>query len=483
MSKLCLTLTETSLEDCLIVIEQNKSYIDLIELRVDFLSKEQQSQLDKYKFDLPTILTFRKVVDGGNYSGSEDYRISKLLEGIKSNNFDFVDLEENLIAPELELYAKKFGVKVIRSFHDFNGVPDNLANRIQNLKRNCNEIPKAAVMINSSADLLKFYREALSIVSEEKILLGMGNYGFNTRILAEKIGSFLTFSSKKGVSAAPGHADPELLNSVYRFREIKNEWSLMGIIGNPVMHTKSPKIHNNGYNELGLDSVYIPFETDNLGDFLQIAELLNIKGFSVTVPFKNNIISYLDSVTEAVSQIGACNTVVRIGDQWVGENTDSTGFITPLIETYGDIKDKNITLIGAGGAAKAALYELKRSGANILVVNRTVENAEKLANNFKASFFKLDKSSSTNIEEYSDIIVQTTNAGMHPLENINPLEFYNFNGEEFLYDIIYTPEQTKFLKSGIEKGCRTLNGWPMLLAQGYRQFKLFTGYEYPESLK
>lgn len=479
MSKLCLTLTEKTLKDCNNILKTNIHEIDLIELRVDFLNSNEQKNIKYFNTNIPVILTFRKVVDGGLYEGEEKYRKEILLEGIKCGNFDFVDLEEDLIAPKLESAAKEHNVKIIRSFHDFNGVPQNLGKKLLKIRRNLDEIPKAAVMINNTKDLLVFYKEALSIKDDNKILLGMGTFGFNTRILAAKIGSYLTFCSKEGVSAAPGHVSPSILNGIYRFREIKKDWLLIGIIGNPVMHTMSPGLHNDGYSKLGLDAVYIPFETDDLQSFLELANLLELKGFSVTVPFKNDIIPLLDNVTNGVKEIGACNTVIKIDKMWVGENTDSLGFINPLLEKYGTLKEKKVTVIGAGGAAKSALYELKKEGAKVLLLNRTMSKAEELSKQFNTLFAKLDINSINKIKEFSDVVIQTTNVGMHPLENINPLDFFNFTGKEFLYDIIYTPKETLFLKSGVVNGCKTLNGWQMLLEQGYRQFKLFTGYEYP----
>lgn len=479
MSKICLTVTESCINDALELINSSRTDIDMVELRVDYLTPEDQMNLDQFNVDLPVILTFRKEVDGGLYTGDDDYRLSCLLKAVLTKNFNYVDLEEDLYAPGLENAAIEMDMKIIRSFHDFKGLPKNLAHKLQDIKRHETEIPKAAVMINSTAELLEFYIEVMKLPAEEKIVLGMGAMGFSTRILAEKIGSLLTFCSKEGVEAAPGHVSPKLLNETYRFREITDEWSLMGIIGNPVMHTKSPVIHNAGYRKLGLDAVYVPFETDDPTKFLELAALLNMKGFSVTVPFKNDIIPLMDGLTESVRSIGACNTVTRIDGKWIGENSDYTGFIKPLLKEYGSLEGKNVTLIGAGGAAKACLYALKEEGAKVLVVNRTVEKAKDLAIQFDTEFVGLNKENIDKIAQYSDVIVQTTNVGMHPLEHINPLEFFPLTGKEYLYDIIYTPEVTCFLQAGVDKGCKTLNGWPMLLEQGYRQFRLFTGMDYP----
>ncbi len=479
MSKLCLTITEKRISDSIEICKKYESSVDMYEFRIDFLEKSELENLDNFKSSKPVILTYRKVKDGGQYSGSEEFRLQVLSQGIKTGNFAYVDLEEDLISPEIERVAEKNSVKIIRSFHDFNGVPKNLAQKLQSIKRSEKEIPKAAVMIKNSKELLAFYKEALKIVDKDKILLGMGNTGFNTRILAAKIGSYLTFCSKDGASAAPGHVSPEVLNKTYQFRNISRDSAIFGIIGNPLMHTKSPEIHNSGYKKLGIDAVYVPFEIDNPETFMSIAELLGIRGFSVTVPFKSDIIPCLDSVTNSVKEIGACNTVTRIGKSWVGENSDYVGFINPLKREYGSLEGKKVTVIGAGGAAKASIYALKNEGAKILVLNRTVEKAEELAEEFDTEFSGLDEDGIIKLKDYNDVIIQTTNVGMHPMENIDPVNYYNFTGSEFLYDIIYNPETTKFLERGRNSGCKILNGWQMLLEQGYRQFKLFTGMEYP----
>ncbi|MBN2617523.1 MAG: shikimate dehydrogenase [Spirochaetales bacterium] len=479
MSKLCLTITETSLESVYNTIKNNFDNIDLVELRVDFLDISEQCKIDTFKCNKPVILTFRKKIDGGLYCGDESYREKILIQGIKSGNFSYVDLEEDLHSTDIDKAVLSSGIRVIRSFHDFNGVPQNLADRIKNIIRNSNEIPKAAVMINGTNELLTFYKEVEKLGFITKIVLGMGSYGFNTRILAERIGSYLTFCSKEGSSAAPGHVSPQLLNDIYRFRKIERNWKIMGIIGNPVMHTKSPLIHNRGYKELDLNAVYVPFETNNLEQFMEICKLLNIEGFSVTVPFKNDIIPLLDGVTESVKQIGACNTVTRVGDKWIGDNSDYVGFINPLLQAYGSIQDKQISVIGAGGAAKAAVFALKSHGAKVVILNRTLKNAEVLAKDFNTDCAELSIDSIDTLNRFSDIIVQTTNVGMHPLESINPLDFYTFSGNEFVYDIIYSPEKTILLDKAEKAGCRILNGWKMLEEQAYRQFKLFTGLEYP----
>lgn len=482
MARICLALTESTLEENLKILTGYSGQIDMAELRCDFLTEEEMVRVSEFPglTDLPLILTFRKVCDGGKFNRDEEIRLS-LMEKALNGNFSFVDLEEGLHAPALEKKARERGIRIIRSFHDFDKVPENLAERLINSLHSSDEIPKAAVMPKSTADLKRIFEENEKLGDRDKILLGMGTYGFSTRILAGVMGSYLTFCSKEGgVTAAPGHVSPEVLNNIYRFRNINSETVICGIIGHPVMHTRSPLIHNEGYSKLGLNYVYIPFETDDVKEFFSLAEKLSIRGFSVTVPHKNDVIPLLDEMSSGVKAIGACNTVWKKEGKWFGENTDAEGFIIPL-RALTELKNKRVSVIGAGGAAKACVFALLEEGCSVTIFNRTYEKARLLAEQMSCSSAPLGPDSLEALKESSDILVQTTSAGMHPMEDRNPLDFYDFTGEETAYDIIYTPEKTLFLLEAEKKGCAILNGYEMLKEQGYKQFKLFTGTEYPRA--
>ncbi len=207
---------------------------------------------------------------------------------------------------------------------------------------------------------------------------------------------------------------------------------------------------------------------------------------SVTIPHKESVLYYLNEQSPEVSAIGACNTIVKRNNKWNGYNTDVGGFKRALIEFLGGqkIKRKKVAIIGAGGAARAVAYVLKEMGAKVCVFNRTLEHAQNLANLFGLAYCQLDVHSASVLDEYSNLIVQTTSVGMNSTEKSDesndPIYFYNFRGDELVFDIIYTPTVTPMMKRAKDSGCRVCNGYKMLEYQAYEQFKLFTGCDYED---
>lgn len=205
---------------------------------------------------------------------------------------------------------------------------------------------------------------------------------------------------------------------------------------------------------------------------------------SVTIPFKESVMFYLHELSPEAMQIGACNTIVRKNYKWIGYNTDCTGFERALLEFLGTVKTKKmkVAIIGAGGAAKAIAYTVKKLGMKACVFNRTLENAQKLAERYNFEAAALTADSLEMLDEYSSLIIQTTSVGMNsegPSSPENdPLYFYKFRGNEMVFDIIYTPAATPIMRRASSAGCKVCNGYKMLEYQAYEQFKLFTGEDY-----
>ncbi len=488
-SGICLCLTAPTVAEDLALVARYRRHVDLLELRADFLLPDEARRAAELarKVDLPVILTVRRQGDGGTFSGDERDRI-QLLRRIVSGGFAFVDLEEDLAAPELDRSIREAGTRVIRSFHDRNGVPRDLARRMTVLARSAREIPKAAVFPRGSADLLVLLEAFAATDRIPKVLLGMGDYGFPTRVLAPRLGSLFCYSSPPQGLAASGHVDPETLDELYRYHRIRPATQVFGVIGNPVMHSLSPVIHNRGFGRLGTDAVYLPFLVDDLEPFFRVADLLGIRGFSVTIPHKVDVISRLQSRDNFVTAIGACNTVHRGADgKWEGSNTDAPGFLAPLLRAFGGRLPRGMraTVIGAGGAGRAVAHALAAEGATMLVLNRTPVRAQELAGEINArgagiaQAAGLDESGVKLAGSFSDLIVQTTSVGMAGQENEDPLPGYRFSGRETVYDLVYVPEMTTFLNRAEAAGCRIIRGSQMLLAQAFEQFRVFTGHDYP----
>ncbi len=485
---ICLTLMENSIESNLKVLEKNRHLVDMAELRLDMLIDPLAVAPDKIKskFELPLIITYRKKIDGGRYEGSKSYRRDILYSYAKSG-FAFIDLELASSFPEVEKAALESRTRIIRSYHNLEEVPDNLDTIIRELASRPGEIPKAAVYSGSSSETLKLFKvfEKTRDI-KEKIILGMGEYGIPSRILYKKLGSIISYCSGSDNSGVPGQLTPADMKNLYRADKINNSTSVYGIIGKPVMHSRSPQLHNKAYQKALINAVYIPFKVDDIGSFFNLASLLNIRGFSVTVPHKVDIIEFIDERSPEIDRILSCNTVSRSGMLWKGFNTDMDGFLIPLISKIagtglknGGLKLSSVktgAVIGAGGAARAVITALQSLDIKITIFNRSESRGAKLAAETGASFFPLNR---IDLLSDFDLIVQTTTVGMTPDVDNTPLPGYKFRKNQIVYDIIYTPLETKLLKDAESAGSVTIGGMAMLQAQGIRQYEIFTNGRFP----
>lgn len=480
---ICLTLMENSIESNLKVLEKNRHLVDMAELRLDMLIDPLAVAPDiiKSKFELPLIITYRKKIDGGRYEGGKSYRRDILYSYAKSG-FAFIDLELESSFPEVEKAALESRTRIIRSYHNLEEVPDDLDAIIRELASRPGEIPKAAVYSGSSRETLKLFKvfEKTREI-KEKIILGMGEYGIPSRILYKKLGSIISYCSGSDNSGAPGQLTPADMKNLYRADKINNSTSVYGIIGNPVIHSRSPQLHNKAYQKALINAVYIPFKVDDIGSFFNLASLLNIRGFSVTVPHKVDIIEFIDERSPEIDRILSCNTVSRSGMLWKGFNTDMDGFLIPLIskiDSSGMKPDiiKSGAVIGAGGAARAVITALQSLNIKITIFNRSENRGAKLAFETGASFFPLSR---IDLLSGFDLIVQTTTVGMTPDADKTPLPGYKFRKNQIVYDIIYTPLETKLLKDAESAGSVTIGGMAMLQAQGIRQYEIFTNGQFP----
>ncbi len=475
---ICLSLMEKSIKDNLKTFKKYQNTIDMVELRLDMLDDPTIFSPSKIKnlFSVPIIITFRRKIDGGNFKGTEMYRRLVLYEFSK-NNFEYIDLEIDTNFSEVEQEAHLNGIRIIRSYHNFIEVPENLENVIRSLSKKAGEIPKVAVYPNNSKEALELFKVIDSVTDiKEKIVIGMGEYGIPSRILYKRLGSILSFCSVKAKLAAPGQLSPEEMDSVYHTKKINKSTLVFGIIGNPVMHSLSPKLHNYAYSRGCVDAVYLPFKVDDIAAFFNLAKILSIKGFSVTIPYKINILEFLDKISPEIKTIKSCNTVLREGNCWKGFNTDQDGFLTPLLPLLNGGNFKNAAIIGAGGAARAIISALSSCNIKLTIFNRTVDKGEKLAFETGTSFLPLTNAKYLN--NY-DIIIQTTNVGMSPYENRSPVPDCVFRKGQIVYDIIYKPEKTKFLKEAEKASAIILNGAAMLQAQGIKQYEIFIGQPFP----
>jgi len=495
MAKICVCLNGKTLAQDLELLEKNRKYVDLAELRVDCLDPDERFHIRRFPemAGLPVILTVRRNLEGGYYVGGEGSRISLLAKGLayaaadQRRNFAYVDLEEDLNVPSLEEAARTFGTRIIRSWHNMEGVDQDLSGRIKKLRRVGDELVKVAVTAGSLGDVVKVYKAAKETAGIDKILLCMGEYGVNTRILSEFLGSRISYTSVEGDGikyGAPGQLEPKVLAELYHFREITTKTKIFAIAGFPLKFTNSPLFFNTVFKMEQADAVFIPVVADSVESLINLAEEIGISGLSISVPYKEKILPYLAGRSEKASAIGACNTLVKGFEGWMGYNTDAPGFSDSLLSYIGkkDLKGKKVTIIGAGAAAKAAAFEVNRLRGKALILNRTPAKARSLAEPYRFAWAAFDSRGAVMMEKYSDIIIQASTAGMAPHADSDPIEFYKFTGKEIVMDFIYEPPKTPCLMRAEQAGCKILNGSDLLHRQARYQYGFFMNREFPPSL-
>ncbi|HVO73496.1 MAG TPA: shikimate dehydrogenase [Ignavibacteriaceae bacterium] len=266
---------------------------------------------------------------------------------------------------------------------------------------------------------------------------------------------------------------------------------LIGLLGHPIKHTYSPFIHNVAIELKKLNYIYLPFDvpTANLKNALKGMIALGIKGFNVTIPHKENILHFLNDVSEEASIIGAVNTIVNDHGKLTGYNTDVQGILETLNPYKESINNERISVVGAGGAARAVIYSLVRyfKPRKIILVNRTEERAESLKNYFKDKMkfdsfktMELFPPEMVNVFKESKLIINATPIGMYPDsdDSITNLED-SFIKDHIVFDLVYNPPQTRLLQTALKKGAVTLNGLKMLVFQAAKSFELWTGEQMP----
>lgn len=255
---------------------------------------------------------------------------------------------------------------------------------------------------------------------------------------------------------------------------IDRQTQLYGVIGYPLGHTLSPVMHNAAFRAVGLNAVYLAFETRDLSGALAGMRALGLRGLSVTIPHKTAVIPLLDEVDDLAEKIGAVNTVSNRAGRLVGTNTDGLGALRALEEKT-VLAGQSVLIVGAGGAARAIGYLLKGRGLRLTLTNRSRTKGEALADFLNCSFRPLKEMK----ELPADLLVQTTPIGMFPHEDQCLLEPEDLDPGMTVMDVIYNPLETRLIRLARERGCTTLSGLPMFIHQGAEQFRQWTEMEPP----
>jgi 3-dehydroquinate dehydratase / shikimate dehydrogenase len=503
-SRICVSICERTVDALAKAIAKAAQTADLIEIRLDCIASEDlKSSFDQINqlllsSSIPAILTFRPAEQGGASDASYEARYAFWKEqGLRLPHL--CDLEID-VAEQFAREAVSTRIdwsRVICSYHDFAGASgrgelDWLAGLEQIYKRLSATpagILKIAVQADDAIDCLPIFnllergrREGRKIIA-----IAMGTSGIATRILGPSRGAFLTYAALENETAtAPGQTTARELREVYRIEEIDLQTKIFGLIGLPVSHSVSHQMHNAAFAAAGVNAVYLPYEVREIKRFIRrmihprTRELSwTMSGLSVTAPYKTAVMEHLDWIEPAAQEIGAVNTVLVLNGLLHGYNTDAIGFLKPLIQQFGPLRGARCAVIGAGGAASAAVWGLKQEAAEVTIYARDTNKAEALAGKFGVSWESLEDARFAGV----DVVINATPLGTAgEFENQTSATAQQLSGARLAYDLVYNPTETRFLAEAREAGCETLGGLPMLVAQAAEQYRLWTGTSAPEDV-
>jgi 3-dehydroquinate dehydratase / shikimate dehydrogenase len=434
---------------------------DLVELRLDATCDPDPAGALAGRRH-PAIVTCRPRWEGGQFAGSEEERHA-LLRRAWHLGADYVDVEHAAaFAPSL--LAATGGRRVVLSMHDFGGVPRDLEARVDAMGDTGAEVVKVAVTTARLSDAAEVFTLGRRLAGRPFVAIGMGVAGIATRVLAARVGSCWTYA---GTGWAPGQLPAVRLCDEFRFRSLTPETAVYGVVGRPIGHSVSPAMHNAAFAAEGLDAVYLPLEAADADDVLACTAALDLRGASVTAPFKVDLAARVPLDDEARA-VGALNTLVRDGAGWQGTNTDLHGLLAPLRSRLAPGRTR-AAVLGGGGAARAAACALGREGVRVTVHARRREQADLLA-----AALGVHAADWPPAPGSWDLLVNATPVGTAPRVDDTPWPDARFDGR-LVYDLVYNPRQTRLLRDAAAAGCETLGGLEMLVAQAQRQCLLWTG--------
>lgn len=459
-----------------------------VELRLDALTDARSgleliARLRSEVGDLELIATCRRIPNTGGFSGSIDEELEILADAARAGA-QIVDLEietaEVLPGAQLEAFRAQLaaaGCRLLISFHDFGGTGDLEAAtaRIERLRPDVVKVVSTATSLADSVRMMRLVEERAS--REAFVGIAMGEQGLLTRILGPRFGGLFTFAaSGTGVETAPGQVTAKVLRELYGAERLTAETRLLGVAGNPISHSLSPRMQNAAMRAAGVDGVLVPLLAERAEDLFEVMRNLPLVGCAVTMPLKQQVLALADEPDPLAMHIGAANTLIRKADGTIqATNTDVDGILRPL-ERRLKLKGARVLLVGAGGAARAAAFGLVEAGAELEIVNRTASTAAQLA---AEAGGRAVAQSELKRRSY-DVLLNSTPCGMKGAAQALPVAEDELNAG-VVFDMVYNPRRTPLLELAESRGLQTISGVEMFVEQGARQFELWTGQAAPRA--
>jgi 3-dehydroquinate dehydratase / shikimate dehydrogenase len=481
LSKICVAIIGASASEMIEKATAVQKENPFLEFRLDYLDKPLAA-LPKFKqffldnTAVTAIATCRRKEGGGKFSGSASAELDILCKAAEAG-FHLVDLEleaaETLKKNDLQK-LRETGVALIISHHDFSATKDldGIYQRIEPFAPDFAKIVPTAKALVDNVTLIRF----LERMSDHANIIGfcMGDAGVISRVLGVRAGSAFTFAAATpGEETAPGQIAARTLIETYRIDQVDAATKVYGVAGNPIKSSLSPIMMNTAFRRETVNAVYLALQTNKMADLLKLVHEIPVQGVSITMPLKQDVIPHLEQTDPLSAKIGAVNTLRMLDGKLYGFNTDVPGIVGPL-EKRMQIRGAKILVLGAGGAARAAVFGLKDKGAEVFVLNRTAETAQKLARQAGAKTVKKEALAKTPF----DVIINATPVGM--AGNKTPSIIEGEINAKLVFDLVYNPLETPLIHQARKQGIPFITGIEMFIQQGARQFEIFTGKPAPE---
>lgn len=453
------------------------------ELRLDYLQEvpDFESRLHQMLTDLhspQTIATCRRAEAGGQFQGGIDQQVARLQAAVRAG-CQWVDLEIESVDRGGKSLLKQFEpARLIVSYHNYRKTPP-LGPILRRMTRLPVQIVKIAGFARELQDNLRIQHliKARGRRRPKLVSLALGPMGLPSRLMALRWGCPFTYASAGNhLGVAPGQLPAELLRSVYHIDRMNRYTQYYGVVGTHAAISLSPAMQNAAFQAKHVNASYLPCQATRLSDFLAFARRMKFQGFSVTMPYKRAIIPSLDWLDPLATRIGACNTVAIQHGKWMGWNTDAAAVVEVLTKRL-RLAGSRILIVGAGGAARAAAYALRAEGAELFIVARREALARRLARSVSASVVPWDSTEGLDV----DTVINATPVGMPPQVDAMPIDLARLR-VRVVFDMVYYPLETRFLAEARGRGLTAISGLEMLVAQGARQFEIWTGLAAPRAL-
>ncbi|HUO59968.1 MAG TPA: shikimate dehydrogenase, partial [Candidatus Acidoferrales bacterium] len=480
MPRVCVAVASTDPTE---MVERAEALVrenSLLEFRLDYLSNPLAAlprikRLLDFRPDVIAIATCRRTIAGGRFRGSANTEV-EVLKKAAEIGFQAVDIElETAEAISSETFEQVRDLAaVIVSHHDFKSTKhlDETFARMIKFPADFYKVVGTATCLYDNIEMMKF----LQRTSENHAMIGvcMGEQGLISRVLSIRAGSIFTFASTgQGEETAPGQIQFRALREQYRVEQVDAVTRVYGVVGDPISHSMSPALFNSAFRYENVNAVYLALHAKKLSDVLACLRDIPLSGCSVTMPYKQEILPHLDNSDTLTQQTGACNTLVRGQDGRIfGFNTDVYGLVAAL-EARLSLRGAKVLVLGAGGAARAAVFGCKGRGAEVFITNRTSATAVALARKAEVTYIKRQDVAKSQF----DVIINATPVGMGSNKQ-SPLEDKELNAR-YVFDLVYNPVETKLLKAAKAKGLHTISGVEMFVHQAARQFEIWTGKPAP----